>query len=217
MRGILQSFLINCFFALAVKNQPSSVSFINFYSYNNPQVCLELYNKLPNLRFISVETINEKNYANVIDAFSIIYGLLDTTDERKNSIKKLICNIAKRLEESTDSYAIRSVLKAYNKIGMFKEADNFTISQTIENDIWILLWRAKAKIELHDKHSLELINTAINQEIPSTYKSTFYQCQAKAYIVNNDSNNAKHSLEEAIKSCTNQKFKIELEKELKCL
>lgn len=195
----------------------SFVSFINFYSYNNRDVCLELYNKLTNLRFISVETINENNYANVIDAFSIIYGLLDTTDERKNSIEKIICNIAKRLEQSTDSYAIRSVLKAYNKIGMFKEADEFTINQTIENDIWILLWKAKAKIELHDKHGLELINTAIKQEIPPAYRSTFYQCQAKAYIVNNDSYNAKKSLVEAIKNCTNPKFKMELEKELHSL
>ena len=193
------------------------VSFINFYSYGNSELCLDLYNKLSNLKFITIDSINERNYANVIDAFSIIYGLLNPDDKRKEQIKKLICNVIDVLKKSTNSYDIRSVLKAYNKLNMFKEADTLDIDKEIQNDIWILLWKAKAKIELNDIKCLEIINSALERTIPPNFESTFLQCQAKSYMINGNFYEAKNSLIKAINLCKRKDFRDELQKELESI
>ena len=193
------------------------VSFINFYSYGNSELCLDLYNKLSNLKFITIDSINERNYANVIDAFSIIYGLLNPDDKRKEQIKKLICNVIDVLKKSTNSYDIRSVLKAYNKLNMFKDADTLDIDKEIQNDIWILLWKAKAKIELNDIKCLEIINSALEHTIPPNFESTFLQCQAKSYMINGNFSEAKNSLIKAINLCKRKDFRDELKKELESI
>ena len=193
------------------------VSFINFYSYGNSELCLDLYNKLSNLKFITIDSINERNYANVIDAFSIIYGLLNPDDKRKEQIEKLICNVIDVLKKSTNSYDIRSVLKAYNKLNMFKEADTLDIDKEIQNDIWILLWKAKAKIELNDIKCLEIINSALEHTIPPNFESTFLQCQAKSYMINGNFSEAKNSLIKAINLCKRKDFRDELQKELESI
>lgn len=190
------------------------VSFINFYSYGNSELCLDLYNKLTNLRFITIDSINDRNYANATDAFSIIYGLLEQEDKRKTQIKRLICTITDVLKKSTNPYDIRSVLKAYNKMKMFEEANNLDLALAIQNDIWILFWKSKAKIELNDKNCIELINLALKQSIPEYFKPTFLQCQAKAYIINNNIPEARNSLEKAIQTCKREDFKKDLQKEL---
>ena len=190
------------------------VSFVNFYYYKDAEICLDLYNRLTNLKFITIDKINEKNYANVLDAFSIIYGLLENDDSRKAYISQLVCDIIDDLKNSVKPYDIRSVLKAYNKLSMYSEADSLIINDNIRNDIWILLWKAKAKIGLNDIKCLDLINDAITQKIPDKFKSTFFQCQAKAYIINKKLDEAKKSYSEAINACKNMKFKEELQKEL---
>lgn len=100
---------------------------------------------------------------------------------------------------------------------MFKEADTLDIDKEIQNDIWILLWKAKAKIELNDIKCLEIINSALERTIPPNFESTFLQCQAKSYMINGNFSEAKNSLIKAINLCKRKDFRDELQKELESI
>ena len=193
------------------------VAFVNFFSYPKElsEECLDLYNQIPMLKYISVESINRENYANVLDAFSVIYSLLDEEDKRKEKIRTFIKQVIKKLESSTKPYEVRSALKALNKCGCYREAASFNINEGVKSDAWILFWLAKAKIELNEPSCLDSIERALACKSSSDkYDATFYQCKALCLKVNGKNDEAKEWYRKAIDACGNDAFKKSLQKEL---
>ena len=60
-------------------------------------------------------------------------------------------------------------------------------------------------------------NLQLEQTIPINFESTFLQCQAKAYMINDNFSEARNSLTKAITYCKRKDFKDELQKELESI
>jgi hypothetical protein len=215
--GLFKSLILKAAYDGMNQFYEAFVAFVNFFSY--PEIlskeCLDLYNRIPMLKYISLESINRANYANALDAFSVIYGLLDEDDLRKEKIRIFIKQVVKEIESSEKSYEIRSALKAMYKCGFYQDVVEFDINESVKNDLWVLLWLAKAKIELKDPSCLESIEMALGKNLPlGKYEATFYQCKAKSLQINQKIDDAKMWYTKAIDACSNGAFKTSLQKEL---
>lgn len=190
----------------------SFVSFINFFSYENPDKCLELYYKIPLLQCLSIDDINKSNYANACDALIVLYGLIEDSSD-KERLKKIITEICEKNLHAGDSYGIRASLKVLNKFEQFKIVDNYLIPTSMESDPWILYWIANAKLQLGKNEALDIINLALKHDeiIGEDYLSTFYQCQGKCFLLVSDNENARIAFDNAINHCKNEKFKKSLQ------
>lgn len=215
--GLFKSIVLKAAYDGMYQFYEAFVAFVNFFSYPSSlaKECLDLYDRIPMLKYICVETINKENYANVLDAFSVIYGLLPVDDSRKSQIKVFILQLVKKMEESEKSYEIRSALKALNKVGCFQEVAQFKVNEKLKNDMWILYWQAKASIELNNSDCLILIDAALVDETRlGKKKAAFFQCKAKSLIINQKIDEAKMWYAKAIDACSSEDFRKALQKEL---
>lgn len=215
--GLFKSIVLKAAYDGMYQFYEAFVAFVNFFSYplSLAKECLDLYDRIPMLKYISVETINKENYANVLDAFSVIYGLLPVDDSRKSKIKVFILQLVKKMEESEKSYEIRSALKAMYKCGFYQDVVEFDINESVKNDLWVLLWLAKAKIELKDPSCLESIEMALEKNLSlGKYEATFYQCKTKSLKINQKIDDAKTWYAKTIDACSSEAFRKDLQKEL---
>lgn len=215
--GLFKPLILNAAYEEMHQFYEALAAFMNFFSYPEElsKECLDLYNRIPMLKYISLEMITRKDYAHVLDAFSAIYGLLDEKDSRKEKIKLFIMQIIEKIKDSEKSYDVRSALKALNKCGFYQDVVLFNINEGLKKDDWVLFWLAKAKIGLNDLSCLDSIEQALTCKSSSDkYDATFYQCKALCLKVNGKNAEAKEWYKKAIDACSNEAFKKSLQKEL---
>lgn len=199
------------------------VSFTSMFGYKHSIVCVRIAESIPELIAIPPSQVETRQWVSACEALT--NSSVAAAREKNERLAKLLINsalsFANEISDSVQlhSYDGRCVAKTYI-IGSEPEKAIMAIMKVPEQEVnhWLLYEKAKAYLELGVSHyddalssAKECFSSAKTDEKASARISIYHDLLSCCYMKLDDHENTINELREAIKNCSNEKYKTELE------
>jgi tetratricopeptide (TPR) repeat protein len=199
------------------------VSFTSMFGYKHSSTCVSIAESIPELIAIPPNQVEKKQWISACEALT--NSSVAAGRESKERLAKLLIDSALSFaneisdREHLRSYDARCVAKTYN-IGHQPNKAIIAITKVPEEDVnhWLLYEKSKAYLELGKGHyeealssSKECFESARKDQSAQARISIYHDLLSSCYIQLDDHGNSIRELREAIKNCSNEKYRAELE------
>lgn len=197
------------------------VSFISMFSWKHPEICILLFNENKKFLILSPEQQKKNQWANICGSLTNIYPSFKGTDTGHRisqlllQYSKVIANEFKNLD-----YEIRAVAKALCFLEKYEEV--IALVDGFENPSHFMLrWKCIAELKSGSKECLKTSEQIIllnEQDGKSkSFLSSNYELHSDCLQFFGDEDTCKVYLKKAIDSCSDFKYKEQLQDKLKKL
>lgn len=199
------------------------VSFTSMFGYKHSMTCVRIAESIPELIAIPPNQIEKRQWASACEALT--NSSVAAERENKKRLAKLLINSALSFAdeisdyEQLNSFDGRCVAKTYI-LGLKPEKAIMAIMKVPQKEVnhWLLYEKAKAYLELGSSHyadalssAKECFSSAKTDQKASARISIYHDLLSSCYMKLGDNENVTKELQEAIKNCSNEKYKGELE------
>jgi len=202
------------------------VSFTSVFGYYHSDICVNIVEVIPEMTVIPPTQVERKQWFSACEALtnSSIAAGREGKDELSSRLIAAGLNFANEIcvNEKLSSFDARCVAKAFI-VGKAPEKAIDAINKVTEDQInhWLLYEQTKAYLELgEDKYQDALICAERCFKIAQTDDravsriSIYHDLLSKCHEALKDYDNAGEELKNAVKNCSDEKYKAELEQRL---
>lgn len=187
----------------------------SIFGFHYSAKCISLVESVPDMIMVEPEIIENRQWINACEALA---NIAENVKEINHELyENLICKSIEFGEAyinklQINSFGIRAVAKAYIVKGEYEKALKLINRIEIDNrDHWILYRQAQAEMYLQKIESVRTIQKALKLlEVDaknSNRKPSYLHLLSKCYVAQGERDKSKLTIDEAIKICTDVKYK----------